>query len=247
MSVVVEGQEYKIRVMEMADPIFTHQSFSGVIGAKERDNVFGDHEKEDSEESDESEDDFPEDFSGEEDERSSDESVVRESNFEEQLLEDCKAQLDGREESSESKPQLWKDSNEKEDTPAVLKNVLENLKILLSKDTPIKERLEKLSNKDHHLWINGNNGENEVKTHRGKEKTPMFERQITISQKRHAWKQQGRVQDSIGDSSEGIDSSISVGISNRMEEIGIMCGLEKPKAKGKSKKLGGLKGEKNGN
>ncbi|KAI3740009.1 hypothetical protein L2E82_30425 [Cichorium intybus] len=152
-----------------------------------------------------------------------------------------------KEKSNGSEPQSKKGVIRMEDIPEELNGISTDLKILLFRSTPIKEKLEKVSNSKSPMQTISDQGNNGEQDKRGKRRTPIFEKRITRSQKRQAWKQQGWVQDQSNDSVSGVDSSISAGISNRMEEIGEISGFGKRKVKGIDKKQGGWKGVINGN
>ncbi|KAI3709172.1 hypothetical protein L2E82_38931 [Cichorium intybus] len=145
-----------------------------------------------------------------------------------------------------SEPRLGLDAIKKDSIPEDLNGVSANLNFLLSRSTPIKEKLDKISNTKPQIQPNGDHEVFGDQENFEKKSTPIFERRITRSQKRQAWKQQGWIQDQSSEIFSSTESSISSGIMNKVEEIGKKCGFGKHKGKGSGKRQGGLKGVNDG-
>ncbi|KAI3708269.1 hypothetical protein L2E82_37434 [Cichorium intybus] len=122
-------------------------------------------------------------------------------------------------------------------TPTNFNRVSDKMKILLSRNTPISEKLEQMEGKggNQHLIQYKENS-----TTMNDNKAQNAERRITRSQS-SKWKtkddkvEKRDTESSWGDSIS-TSSSISMGVANRLKEVGDACGFQEDTTKGKSQR-----------
>ncbi|KAI3670327.1 hypothetical protein L2E82_53892 [Cichorium intybus] len=115
--------------------------------------------------------------------------------------------------------------------PVELIGVSEKMKLLLSTNTPLKEKLERISNEISDQNSNQKKFKEEARSDR---MIPPLERRVTRSQSTQ-WKGKDERKWKQKEKDESCDSTqASVGIANRFEEIGGACGFFEAKQKRKT-------------
>ncbi|KAI3509401.1 hypothetical protein L1887_24647 [Cichorium endivia] len=130
---------------------------------------------------------------------------------------------------------------EKTENKLNLEDCSDTLKVLLSKDTPIKEKLRFVANEKK---FEQNKGMGDLPQNHTSE-MGQFQTRITRSQvKRYSLRSDSKTKQVSGEAMS-VDSSISVGISSRIDEVGELCGFKKggEKLKGRILKKNSKKGD----
>ncbi|KAI3700026.1 hypothetical protein L2E82_44639 [Cichorium intybus] len=110
-----------------------------------------------------------------------------------------------------------------------IKDMSDKMKFLLSKNTPLKDKLEKIKGESLELRMREMNG---VEDKRKNYNITILEKRITRSQS--SKKSQNEEWSSTPQRNESReDSSVSTGVSNRLEEIRMSCGFHEVKNKAK--------------
>ncbi|KAL4555831.1 hypothetical protein LXL04_038460 [Taraxacum kok-saghyz] len=129
------------------------------------------------------------------------------------------------------------------ETQPSLEGMTEKMKILLARNTPIKEKLKKIEEKE-------NNSEMKREARRLEKRKEIqnssYEGCVTRSQARRREELEKIGFGLVQGSSSGGNSSVSVSVENRMEEIGEACGMSKAKGRDRSQNYEGKKGAKRG-
>lgn len=109
----------------------------------------------------------------------------------------------------------------------------------------MKEKLEKICN---HTKVTEEDQSNPVKQRMPQDPIPKVEKRITRSQSSNSEKKitGGMTLITTGDSADSIASFSSIGVANRLEEIGSSCGFHEIQRKGNFMRNVSLKGDVSG-
>ncbi|KAI3506195.1 hypothetical protein L1887_28551 [Cichorium endivia] len=127
-----------------------------------------------------------------------------------------------------------------EESPRLISGVSEKLKNLLSRQTPIKEKLKEVNTEDHFYHAIGKSTPVMSET---ESKPVIVEQRITRSQSRKQFLNPIMSDSECYTSNE---SEMSINVAQRLEEVGGKCGLRKEKSKGKDGRKKGQRGDAKG-
>ncbi|KAI3701010.1 hypothetical protein L2E82_45652 [Cichorium intybus] len=130
------------------------------------------------------------------------------------------------EDGNGSNTELSANKNQEKGEPVDQIGLSDKMKLLLSRETPLKEKLERIAKKENTQNKCQSNSNKEIKSDR---KIPIMERRITRSQSTRGRKTEIR-QAWFEKETSSVESSFeNVGITNRIDEIGSLCGFKEAK------------------
>ncbi|KAI3740785.1 hypothetical protein L2E82_31259 [Cichorium intybus] len=124
---------------------------------------------------------------------------------------------------ADKKSPFIEDTQLYEDNSRNFQGVSEKMKVLLSRNTPIKEKLDKIEKiAEEEENTNGEEASGDKKWQK-KSKISTLERRVTRSQTRQKDTMSKSISSRTYVGSLGVEQDISVGVENRLEEIGSSC------------------------